>query len=165
VRRLFLRATADAWNPHIAATVATTSSRAITNVVGPSDPYRHLQAPVCVGRLPDPITVSAGPALSLVVRDQNEHEPLTVRWAFGEMLAGVGLDAKTAPIRPRFGRHRDPIRRPRVVMATLCLRGEEVAVALGRSGCLCFTPVPTLSTFSLLRPASADDASHRSVRM
>jgi hypothetical protein len=44
-RRLFRRATADATNPPIAATVATASGRA-TRCVGPSDPYRSLRAVV-----------------------------------------------------------------------------------------------------------------------
>jgi len=36
----------------------------------------NLRAVVCVGRLPDPITGFAGPALPTTVRDQSEHEPL-----------------------------------------------------------------------------------------
>src|ERR1700688_2230255 len=36
----------------------------------------NLRAVVCVGRLPDPITGFAGPALPTTVRDQSEDEPL-----------------------------------------------------------------------------------------
>ena len=43
-------------------------------------PYRNLQAVVCVGRLPDPTTVFAGPALLANVRNQSEHEALAARY-------------------------------------------------------------------------------------
>src|SRR5271163_1663169 len=42
-------------------------------------PYRNLRAVVCVGRLPDPTTVFAGPALLANVRNQSEHEALAAR--------------------------------------------------------------------------------------
>jgi len=42
-------------------------------------PYRNLRAVVCVGRLPDPTTVFAGPALLANIRNQNEHEALAAR--------------------------------------------------------------------------------------
>src|SRR5580693_5836861 len=42
-------------------------------------PYRNLRAVVCVGRLPDPTTVFAGPALPANVRNQSEHEALAAR--------------------------------------------------------------------------------------
>ena len=77
-RRLFLCTTADAMNPHIAAMMATARSSAI-RCVGPSDPICNLRAVVCVGRLPDPTTVFAGPALLADVRDQSEHEALAAR--------------------------------------------------------------------------------------
>jgi hypothetical protein len=42
-------------------------------------PYRNLRAVVCVGRLPDPTTVFAGPALLANVCNQSEHEALAAR--------------------------------------------------------------------------------------
>jgi hypothetical protein len=42
-------------------------------------PYRNLRAVFCVGRLPDPTTVFAGPALLANVCNQSEHEPLAAR--------------------------------------------------------------------------------------
>jgi hypothetical protein len=42
-------------------------------------PYRNLRAVVCVGRLPDPTIVFAGPALLANVCNQSEHEALAAR--------------------------------------------------------------------------------------
>jgi hypothetical protein len=76
-RRLFLRTTADAMNPHVAAIMAT--ARREIRCVGPSDPNRNLRAVVCVGRLPDPTIVFAGPALLANVGNQSEDEALAAR--------------------------------------------------------------------------------------
>jgi hypothetical protein len=77
-RRLFLRATADAVNPHVAAMMATASSREI-RCVGPSEPISPPPGRRLRGRWPDPTTVFAGPALLATVRDQSEREVLAVR--------------------------------------------------------------------------------------
>jgi hypothetical protein len=74
-RRLFLRAEADAVNPHVAAMMATATSRAI-RCGGPSDPMRNLRAVVCSGRWPDPTSVIAAPAVTTTVCDQSVREAL-----------------------------------------------------------------------------------------
>ena len=60
VRRLLVRVRV---NPDIAATMVITTSAAIS-CIGPSDPIGH------------PSTAAAGSALSVIVRDQSEHEAL-----------------------------------------------------------------------------------------
>jgi hypothetical protein len=71
-RRLFRRATADATNPPIAATVATASGRA-TRCVGPSDPYRTPGRRL-VGRLVRPNHRLHWVSSAASGRDQRERE-------------------------------------------------------------------------------------------
>ena len=81
MRRLFLRATADAMNPHIAAMKATARSREI-RCVGPSDPIaqppgRRLCRPLARSNHRLRPTSVAGQGCY-----QSEHEALATRWCF-----------------------------------------------------------------------------------
>jgi hypothetical protein len=144
-RRLFLRAAADAVNAHVAAMMATASSRAI-RCGGPSDPMRNLRAVVCSGRWPDPTSVIAGPAVPTTVCDQSVREALAVRarsyarpprQRLGPTSGGSGRrrarTPRPVPVDRRGGQRRCARRRLRR-LRTLQVKSSPVEIPLPEIG-------------------------------